>query len=180
MSSSQDLPYILPKDCDFTAIQANDQDCRPKFVRGSSGFVGIVINGPDEIIWPKGAKRVVLPAPDAGMRVSTGPVRLVIPTVFELPENTLNLDGDFSHSILYVVVNQATGKVFEGRWLRGSRLPPMRSEGIPNDPKKIRGGGLNPDIALICNLPIESAVYTAYATLANYKSNVLTIKVTVK
>ena len=180
MSSSQDLPYILPKDCDFAAIQAHDMDCRPKLVHGRSRFAGILINGPAEIIWPKGAERIICPAPDGARKVTTGPVRLVIPTIFRLPENTLNLDGDFGHWISYVVVDEATGKVFEGRWSRGSALRPKRIDGIPNDPQRITGGALNPDIAHICNLPIESAVYTVYATLANYKSNVLTVKVTVK
>ena len=38
----------------------------------------------------------------------------------------------------------------------------------------------NADLVNICGVPIANAIYTVYATLGEYKSNVLTIKTVVK
>lgn len=176
--------YTLPKNCDFTKLAngKTDNDCTPKLVDSFSKFRGIAINGPDTVVWPKGTPAENNVGP---FGTTMGLVRLVIPTMFLLPRSISGLSDAIHNDILYVAVNQKTNSVYKGKHPRSGFKPQKRYElpGHPlpsNDSNKAIYGVVNPDLVDICGLPVENATYTVYATLASYKSNVLTIKTVVK
>ena len=105
----------------------------------------------------------------------------MIAGIFSLPVSTLGLDGQFKNEILFVAVNQTTNAVYSGKVPKfGKRYKRKDDRFSENDPNRMRGGAVNADIVNICGVPIENATYTVYATLGEYKSNVLTIKTVVK
>ena len=180
MSSADLSKFILPE-CNFSELETNTggkNECSPKSVIEpfDSEFRGIVINGPKEIIWPKGVK-----PQEAGPFGSTkGPMRLMIAGYYRLPESTLGLDGEFKNEILFVAVNQVTNSVYSGKILKFGTGRIKRGNRPKNDPAGVSGGYANADLVNICGVPITPATYTVYATLGEYKSNVLTIKTIVK
>ena len=56
MSSANEKYYSLPANCDFTKLRGGDEvsnSCSPQLI--DDNYRGIIINGPKEVIWPKGA-----------------------------------------------------------------------------------------------------------------------------
>jgi hypothetical protein len=181
MSSADLSGFILPE-CDFAALETNtggQNECSPISVIQpfDSEFRGIVINGPKQMVWPKGAE-----PQEAGPWGSTrGPARLMIAGYYRLPESTLGLDGEFKNQVLFVAVNQTTHMAYSGKVPKfGKRYKRKDDRFSENDPNRIKGGAVNADLVNICGVPITNATYTVYATLGEYKSNVLTIKTVVK
>ena len=174
-------PYTLPQDCDF--IRSAVRDCAPQLARTDVTFTGVLINGPKSVIWPKND------SPDNYMKdpfgvMMEGPFRLYIAISYMFPYHTLGLNGDFENDILIVAVNQDTQQVYSGRLHKiGSktRMP------INPDPRAVEslkttlsGGYFKFPMVEDLRLPIASATYTVYATLGEYKSNILTIKTVVE
>ena len=111
-----------------------------------------------------------------------GPFKFMVVVLYQLPYNALGLKGDFSHAITVVAVNQQTDKVYNGRKQRtGFKGPQPGDFDQALDKGEIETSSYF-DIDLIddLKLPIAPATYTVYATLGEYKSNVLTIKTMVK
>jgi hypothetical protein len=182
-NSMSDL-YVLPTTCDFMTVGNNGQqssDCSPKLTdEYSSKFRGLLINGAAEIIWPKNFSLediVVMPNGNA-----EGPLKFMIAGLIKLPYSTLDLQGNFSGRALVVAVNQKTAETYSGR------MVPFGFKGVkPNVPgfaesqKNIDAiRYFNIDLVQNLNIPIEGATYTVYATLGDFKSNVLTIKTIIK
>lgn len=175
--------YELPQGCDFKALGNNSglrSDCSPKLKGGFlSKYQGIVINGPEQMQWPKNASLEdmrVMPNGDA-----KGPLKLMIAGVLQLPNNTLGKVGDLANHVVVVAVNQKTAKTYSGKMIAFG----FKGDGpdISGFPELIGQPSLEYfSIDLVQNLqiPIENATYTVYATLGNYKSNTLTITARVK
>jgi hypothetical protein len=178
--------YVLPQDCDFIAGDA--RACAPQLTpRYSNPFRGVLINGPKTVVWPKNDSPDNYTRGPFGGR--DGPFQLVVVVLYQLPYLTLGLDGDFRHEITVVVVNQQTDEVYSGRQQRiGFKGPQPRDFYSEADKKidkeleksRISGSYFKFNLADALRLPIINATYTVYATLGEYKSNVLTIKTIVK
>jgi len=176
--------YILPKSCDFLAAVNNSaraNDCSPIINdEYSSKFKGIVINSAENIIWPKNfdsTQSFVSPNGD-----SKGPIKFMISGLVQLPKNTLDLDGDFSHSVVIVAVNQKNAKTYSGKMNRlGFKSPsPLLFNDDEINKSAITRKYFNIDLVTNFELPIIDATYTVYATLGDYKSNELTVNTTIK
>lgn len=179
VSMSEQL-YTLPQDCDFNA--GDMRACAPQLLPPySNPFSGILINAPKIVEWPKND------SPDNYMldpfgRTMGSPFVLNIAGLYQLPYVTLGLNGDFSYEILVVAVNQKTAKAYEGKMERVGEvaiLPELPSDS-ENDKNRISSSHFYLDLINDLNLPIANATYTVYATLGEYKSNVLTIKTIIK
>lgn len=181
MSNANPSGFILP-DCNFSALETNtggDNECSPKPAVGQffdSNFRGIIINGPKEMIWSKGVE----PQEANPWGSTRGAARLMIAGYYQLPESTLGLDGKFKNEILFVAVNQNTKATYSGKIPKFGTGRVRISKRPGNDPNELVGGYANADLVNICGVPIANATYTVYATLGEYKSNVLTIKTVVK
>lgn len=106
---------------------------------------------------------------------------MVIAILYKIRENPLETKEDANNEILFVVVNQTTGFVYSGKLPRfGISQRPDLKHPIANDPSRYAKGYVNPDLVHVCGVPIANATYTVYATLGEYKSNVLTVKTVVK
>lgn len=178
--SMNDQLYVLPQDCDFNA--GDMRTCAPQLLPPySNPFRGILINGPKIVEWPKND------SPDNYMldpfgRTMGSPFILNISGLYQLPYATLGLSGDFSYEILVVAVNEKTSEVYKGKMERVgdvSILPELPSDEV-NDKNRISSSHFYLDLVNDLDIPITSAAYIVYATLGEYKSNVLTIKTIVK
>lgn len=178
MTNANQSEYLLPE-CNFAELETSigvSNECSPTFTNKSTNFKGIVINGPKEMTWPKD----VQPQEASPWGTTKGPARLMIAGRFRLPEDTMGFDGWFQTEILFVAVNQQTKHVYSGKVPQVGTRPKRMSKRTGNDPNRIAGGVVNADLVNIAGVPIANAIYTVYATLGDYKSNVITIKTIVK
>lgn len=172
--------YVLPQDCDF--ISGDPRACAPQLTpKYSNPFRGILLNGPKNVTWPKNEDpEGYLKGPNG--ETLTGPLRLNVVGLYQLPYNTLDLKGDFSYEILVVAVNKSTSETYSGKMAKGDEFN-IRPD-LPGDREldKVRISSSNFYVDLVNDLhiPIAEATYAVYATLGEYKSNVLTITTTVK
>lgn len=186
--------YELPQDCNFSKVVNNsglNYDCTPKLRGSPKKFQGLLINGPKEVVWPNNYDLTGMAKTRDG-DVIASPIKLMIAGLTRLPSNTLNLNGVFNDRVLIIAVNQKTGEVYSGRMqVSGSRpdpLPPIFSDSSSVGSFKedaanntsIVGDRFNIDLIHNLGIPIENGTYTVYATLGDYKSNVLTIKTRVE
>jgi len=175
--------YVLPKNCDYSKISNNSSmshDCSPKLTdEFFSEYQGILINGPEKIFWSKDVdpgKMVVDPTGNVD-----GPIKLIVAGFLKLPYVTLGLDGELSNNVILVAVNQKTAHTYSGKMIKfGFSARPV----VPGYGESQKGLDVQQyfSIDLVQNLeiPIINATYTVYATLGEYKSNVLTINTVVK
>lgn len=181
--------YEIPENCDFMSISnldADENQCTPKLLDPFfSEFSGILINGPKEIVWPSNASLNDYPPGPFGD--THGPLRLMIAGIASLKYSTLGLNGDFGDSVLLVAVDQFTAKAYTGKMPTPDFMPepkpefPVENVGISEDmPDSLVSSWFNLDLVHDLGLPIAEATYSVYATLGDYKSNVLTIKAIVK
>lgn len=188
--------YELPQNCDFMEVGNNASKefaCSPRLLdRFTSPFRGLLINGPADVVWPKNiSKDEFTTSPFGG---TSGPLRLMVAGLSKVPDSTLGLDVDAAHEILIVAVDQLTAKSYSGKMkffgFRGSKPSAisLQSE-LPGVFPKVddydksdtaRKKYFNIDLVENLGIPIVNATYSVYATLGEYKSNVLIIKTTVK
>lgn len=182
LDSDMSEEYELPRDCDFLSVGVNSatrSDCSPILKGGiTSKFEGIVINGPKNIVWQEDADTTDLMVSPLGDTIGS-PLKFVISGVARLPFNTLNLDGMFGYDVVIVAVNQETAQVYSGKMIRFGVSPKGSVE--PKSDKTVAVKSyFNVDLVNNLGIPISDGTYTVYATLADYKSNVLTIKTQVE
>lgn len=181
--------YEIPENCDFMAISndhTGENECAPKLLdRHFSEFSGILINGPKEVVWD----RDISPedAPEGPWGGTSGPIRLMIAGLARLKYSTLDLDGDFSGEVLVVAVDQKTAQIYSGKMPQAEFLPEpgiemdeTESVMTETDRTMLVNSTFNLDLVHDLDLPIANAVYSVYATLGQYKSNVLTIRTKVE
>ena len=185
-----DKLYHLPVDCDFTSIVTNNSEnaCTPKLNDPHfSEYVGILINGPKEIIWS--AEHSLDDYPRNLIGQTEGPLRLMIAGLMRAKYSTLGLRGQFSYQVLVVAVNQNTAQTYSGKMSRGDfEIYPKKTnmEGVPKRDdydeyrESLYSSKFNLDLVHDLGIPIADATYTVYATLGEYKSNSLTIKTIVQ
>lgn len=181
--------YEIPENCDFMAISnadTGDNQCTPKLLDPFfSEFTGLLINGPKEVVWPSEASPEEYPPGPFGE--TNGPLRLMVAGIVNVKYSTLDLNGDFGDSVLLVAVDQLTSKSYTGKMQTPDFIPEPEHK-LPVEEVVIQEETLNAlvsswfnlDLVHDLGLPIAEATYSVYATLADYKSNVLTIKTTVK
>jgi len=175
--------YELPQSCNFTALANNSglrSECSPELKGGFlSKYQGIVINGPAEVIWPKGASiddMMVMPNGD-----TEGALKLVIAGVLQLPNNLLGKVGDLAEHVVLVAVNQKTATSYSGKMLSfGFKGESPDISAFPDLVGQASLEYFSIDLVQNLEIPIENATYTVYATLGDFKSNTLTIKTNVK
>ena len=143
------------------------------------------------MVWPKGVSKLDYPV--GLMGETSGPLRLMISGLIRAKYIFLNLHGEFSGQILLVAVNQNSAQSYSGRISTSTMtmIPPPPSS-IPEPTKerkdayiashrdKLYSDHFTIDLVHDLGLPIADATYTVYATLGEYKSNVLTIKTRIK
>lgn len=179
-----DKVYEIPENCDFMTVSndhAGENECTPKLLDPYfSEFSGILINGPKEVVWD----REIDPEdfPESPWGGTTGPLRLMIAGLVRLEYSTLGLNGDFSGDVLVVAVDQKTAQTYSGKMPEADFLPEPELDMDEADPKmteddrKMLVNSLfNLDLVHDLDLPIADATYSVYATLGQYKSNVLTV-----
>jgi hypothetical protein len=88
----------------------------------------------------------------------------------------LGLDGDFVQAIQLYAVNTKDQKVYPGRFhRRGFIVKPPKREDDGWEPIAT-GQWFNPNLTKVTSIPQEEGDYSVYATLGDYKSNTVTIK----
>jgi hypothetical protein len=175
--------YEIPEDCDFMTVNnddAGENECTPKLLDPYfSEFSGILINGPKEVVWSGDISPQDFPESPWGG--TSGPLRLMIAGLVRLKYSTLGLNGDFSGDVLVVAVDQKTAQTYSGKMPQVDFLPEpepdvdtgaMMTEA---DRNMLITSMFNLDLVHDLDLPIIDATYSVYATLGEYKSNVLTI-----
>ncbi len=171
--------YELPRDCDFLSVGVNfatRSECSPVLRGGiTSKFQGIVINGPEKIVWPRDVDTTGMMVSPLGEIIGS-PLKFIISGVARLPSNTLGLNGIFGYDVVVVAVNQETAQVYTGKMIRFGFKPDGAGENKTGAVKSY----FNVDLVHNLGVPIADGTYIVYATLADYKSNVLMIKTQVK
>ncbi len=179
-----DQLYQIPKDCDFSKVLNGDthsNECTPildnKFF---SKFSGILINGPEQVVWPKDGNPEDYPVGPWG--TSEGPFRLMLAGLVRTEYKTLGLKGEASEEVLLVAVNQKTAKSYSGKMPKPDvdTAPDfdMGMEEIPlseEEQNKLITSYFNFDLVQDLGLPIANASYNVYATLGEMKSNSIII-----
>ena len=182
--------FELPQNCNFREIGNNDNlsyECSPRLADELfSEFTGLLINGPRVVEWPKNVSLDDYVVDPSGN--SNSPLRFMIAGLSSVPDSTLGLDGDVAYEVLVVAVNQNTAETYSGKMMFVG-IPGPKPSDIPGvmplddaleQSDTIRQSHFNIDLVQNLEIPITDATYTVYATLGEYKSNVLTIKTTVK
>lgn len=121
---------------------------------------------------------------DVHGKAMEGPFRSCVIVRYVIKYDTMNLDGDFRNSIVIVAVNRETHEVYKGH-LKYSGYRAGSKEGTSKEEldalkNSIVGGAFKVSLIEDLELPIKNAVYSIYATLGEYKSNVLTLTTEVK
>lgn len=182
--------YMLPDDCDFSQVQANSStefDCSPKLAdRFFSEFRGLLINAPTAVVWPLNPPEVdVVTFPDGS---NNGPYRINVAGLANVPDSTLDLGGDVAYQVLLVAINQQTAHSYSGKMVEMGTpsipppgvLPGFEAQANPPPQDQARTSYFNLDLVANLGVPIESATYTVYATLGEFKSNVLSVQITME
>lgn len=180
-----DQLYTIPTSCDFSLIISDnsENECSPKLKDPFfSPYVGILINGPKKVVWPKNASLSDYPPNLIGQ--TSGPLRLMIAGLVRAKYSTLGLRGQFSYDVVVTAVNQDTAETYSGKMPRGDfeyfpsdDIPPgtPRREDYIEYSESLYSSQFNLDLVHDLGLPFKAATYSVYATLGEYKSNVITI-----
>lgn len=178
--NQEKILFELPLDCDFSKVGDNHTmktDCSPVLKDPYfSEFVGILINCPKEYIWPKNDSIENYQSfPTGG---NNSPLKFTVAGLAKIPDSTLDFDGDVSYEILVIAVDQKTAKVYSSKMIKNGRpgtkpTNTLSSNNLTQD--FIRKHYFNIDLVGNANLPISEADYTVYATIGDYKSNVITV-----
>ena len=180
----QDHLYELPKNCDFSKTHnASNQEfeCSPKLKdKFFSEFHGLLINAPEEVLWPKNhslSENIVSPSGN-----TKGSLRFMVTGLARLKYKELGLKGKASYDVVIVAVNQTTAKSYSGRMPRPDYLvipPPVSNKPeislTEADQNALLTSHYNFDLIHDIGVPIGEATYTIYATLGELKSNTLTV-----
>ncbi len=173
--------YELPVNCDFSKVGNNhtmETGCSPVLKDPFfSEFIGLVINTPKIFLWPKNDSIENYQSfPNGG---NESPLKFSISGLAKIPDSVLNYDGDISYEIVVTAVNQKTAEVYSAKMIKngmsgtkpGSTL--SNTNDLPHD--FIRKHYFNIDLVSNAGLPISEAIYTVYAMIGKYKSNVITV-----
>lgn len=179
--------YDMPGGCDFSKVRSGyigENECTPKLLDPFfSEFSGILINGPERVVWPKkDSPGDYFPGP---FGETDGPFRLMIAGLVRAKYNTQGLNGNFGEEVVVVAVDQSSAEAFSGRMAQPDFIEPEPSEFGDSDFDEETSNALvsswfNLDLVHDLNLPISNAVYSIYATFGEYKSNVLTVHTVVE
>lgn len=184
-SMSENL-YNIPTNCDFMSITSGSQEneCSPKLSDPFfSDFSGILINGPKQISWPGDLTLEDFPPGPSG--TTEGPLRLMVAGLIRIKYDTYGLKGDAGAEVLVVAINQKTAQTYKGKMPKADSEPffgfmPDEPERTEDDKNALLSSHFNLDLVHDLEIPLEDATYSVYATLGEYKSNVLTIHTMVK
>ena len=184
---SDDL-YELPDPCNFMDVYngSAEFDCSPKLKdRYFSEFSGLLINAPKAVVWPKNVSLSDFPPGPWG--TTSGPLRLMLAGLARFKYSELGLRGDTGEHVLVIAVDQKTGQSYSGK------MPQPDVETAPNfdmgheqiEPNQAEQNALltsyfNLDLVHDLNLPIAKARYTVYATLGEFKSNIVEIETSIE
>ena len=168
--------YELPENCDF--VKDDEMTCAPRLSpEYDDVFRGILINGPKVVAWPKDdSPKSYLKGPFG--ETIRGPFRLYVVVLFTFPYSMSKID--FPSEILIVAVNQVTRQVYSGRRRPLAPTPTAEEEETDDLADDAIGGYFKVSLVDDVKIPFTNATYTVYATLGEYKSNVLTIQTVVK
>ena len=176
--------FTLPQNCNFLVTVNNSakaNECSPIIDDAfSNKFKGIVINSARSIEWPKNSdNRNSFVSPNGDTK---GPIKFMISGLIQLPKNTLDLDGDFSHNVVVVAVNHQNTKTYSGKMNRsGFKSPsPIIFNDDESNKSAITRKYFNVDLIANLDVPLEEATYTVYATLGEFKSNELVVTTKLK
>lgn len=183
--------YEIPKNCNFMKISNtfDENECTPKlFDSAFFPYLGVLINGPEEVVWPSGVSLNDYPPSPFGETV--GPLRLMVAGLIKARCFRTGWEYELyglAPDVILVAVDQASGEVYYGKMAIPDVLAPPEpdypqpefpvSESDRNAPTT---SAFNFDLVYDLGLPIADATYTVYATFQDYKSNVLTIKTKVE
>lgn len=201
--------YYLPEACDFDKVKNNKVDefeCTPRLKDdftddihaddSNNEFVGLLINAPSQVIWPKGKTPDDFDIDVFGRR--EGPLRLMISGLLNLPKTLLTKLNADSYSVVVVASDQLNAKVFSGKMVRFGEAHKPQKQGLVIDLNSRSGlakakpalsqkdndtlveSYFNIDLVENLRIPISSGKYSVYATLGEYKSNVVEVEVLIK
>lgn len=143
-------------------------DCSPK-IEGSD-FRGIKINAP----------KVVKYTPGVSDPIYGGFAKIIVCATYEFGFEKFDFKGDVEDFIVFVAVDEQSLTSYSGTMTSGIDHDVAEfdddelSLGEPLDPI---AGYLNPNLAVIMNLPEKDADYIVYAVLQQYESNRVRISV---
>lgn len=170
--------YDLPQACDFMKIWNNsgqEFDCSPKLKDPLfSEFQGILINAPQEVVWPLSHSLEDMEVTPDGN--TEGPIKLMVAGLLKLPY-MLGLQGNRAEQVVIAAVNQKTAKSYAGKMASIESQAELAVHGYEDSQKEHDTVEyFNIDLVRNLDIPLVDATYHVYATLGNYKSNVVTIK----
>ncbi len=184
--SENKILYSIPTDCDFLAVGNNDSieyDCSPKLTdRFFSEFKGILINTPKEIIWPDNTSIDDYQSFPNGNNNS--PLKFMLAGLANVPDSTVKNNAEIAFEIVVVAVNQKTAESYSGKMIEMSDVnaipelvPDVNNGAAPDITRKHY---FNIDLIENLGVPVSDAIYTVYATLGEYKSNIMTVNTKIK
>lgn len=178
--------FELPMGCDFSKAGINhtmETECSPKLTdRFFSKFTGILINVQETITWPKNHSMENYQSYPGGGNDST--LKFSVAGLAKLPETVLEYEGEIPYEILVVAVNQKTAETYSGKMVKfgASGIKPTLELSSLDDlsPEFSQKYYFNIDMVSNAGLPIAEAVYTVYAMIGDYQSNIVIITTKLK
>jgi hypothetical protein len=161
--------YEIPSNCNYMNIghKYSSNECSP--IINDFDYTGLLINAPLII---DVSDDMVIPLASTYRHDINKPLNL-------------SRSRGFHNSILFIVVNKESNELYSGSLPdMDHKIPPPKTRNSNNSessnkvmPKKIVGGYVNVELVDLLRLPKRPAKYFVYATVENYKSNVLSIEV---
>ena len=160
------LMYSIPDNCDFSNVNGNSlssNECSPKLDDPLfSEFRGIVINVQKNVKLKSSSEMNVLKL--AGL--------------LYLNNSVMKSNGKLQEKVVVVAVDQYSSKSYSGRMKNPRGLVGAKGGTVNNDNPSL--GYFNLDLIDALGIPLSDSEYVIYATVGEFKSNAVMVKVEVE
>ncbi len=156
--------YKIPEKCNFDEIDQSysSNSCSPIIIIPT--FEGVLINAPKKISLSGNTK-----------------VPLACSFAFSLRRD-MGVFEDIENAIVFTVVDKKNNIPYSGKVANmdhpepppDAPRPPVKREDLPDH---ILGGYVNLDVADVVKMPKKQGTYIVYATISNFKSNILEFEI---
>ncbi len=140
-------------------------DCSPEI--DDAELRGIVINAPE----------VVNYTPGVSEPLHGGFARIIVCATYHFGFTKFDFKGDVEDSIVFVAVDEQSLVSYSGTMAAYNDDIAERDEEVSKERLDPIAGYINPNLAVIMNLPEKDADYVVYAVLQQFESNRVRISV---
>jgi hypothetical protein len=155
---------------DWDVDEFRQHPCSP--IIDDLAFRGIALNAPAEVEFEPGS-------PDPFTRAFT---RIPLCGTCRFDYNAMGLDGEFADAVLLVATDAVTHETYSARMQSQEDLEPVADDS--GEEMDLSGVVVqqyfNADLAVLLDLPAGEAEYIVFATLGEFKSNPVRLKVVAK